>query len=45
MEEHQTEEDLNEPGISKVKEHSPKTKFEIYCQEHPDAVECKIFDD
>lgn len=39
------DEDLNEPGIAKVKEDHPKTKFQIYCDEHPDAVECKIFDD
>lgn len=38
-------EDSNEPGIAQVKENHPKTPFQIYCDEHPDASECKIYDD
>lgn len=39
------EKDLNEPEITKVKEDRPKTNFEIYCDEHPDALECRIYED
>lgn len=39
------QEDLNEPGIAKVKEDQPKTPFQIYCDEHPDAIECRIYED
>lgn len=40
-----TQEDLNEPDIEQVKENHPKTKFEIYCDENPGAIECRIYED
>ena len=36
--------DPNEPNISKEKEDQPKTPFQIYCDEHPDAIECRIYE-
>lgn len=38
--------DPQEPGIAdRAKRHHPGTPFEEYCSTHPDADECKVYDD
>lgn len=38
--------DPQEPGIAdRAKRHHPGTSFEEYCSTHPDADECKVYDD
>jgi len=36
----------NDPAIaSRLKRHHPGTAFEEYCSTHPDAAECKVYDE
>lgn len=38
--------DPQEPTIAdRAKRHHPGTPFEEYCSTHPDAAECKVYDD
>ena len=38
--------DPQDPQISnRAKRHHPGTPFEEYCSTHPDADECKVYDD
>lgn len=40
------EKDPNGPKIAEpVEDHKPQTPFEKYCSEHPDASECRIYED
>lgn len=41
-------EDLESKDLSDTKdteETKTKTNFQIYCDEHPDALECRIYED
>jgi hypothetical protein len=37
--------DLNDLDVADKKENTPKTNFQIYCDEHPSALECRIYED
>jgi hypothetical protein len=37
--------DLKDLDVPEKEENTPKTNFQIYCDENPNALECRIYED